>query len=84
MSSIVADRIRVLAAFEQPTLSLLHQTHAATVIAVFRSSFSRDAPSSSRASTRQPSCRQAISPGAQRQRRTTDERAAHPCRRPSN
>lgn len=44
MSSIVADRARVRAAFEQPTLSLLHQTHAAMVIAVFRSAFSRDAP----------------------------------------
>ncbi|MGW4489010.1 DUF3375 domain-containing protein [Amycolatopsis sp. NPDC004368] len=44
MSSIVADRARVMAAFEQPTLSLLHQMHAAVVIAVFRSAFTRDAP----------------------------------------
>lgn len=44
MSNIVADRARVVAAFEQPTLSLLHQGHAAAVIAVFRSAFTRDAP----------------------------------------
>ncbi|MCE6995418.1 DUF3375 domain-containing protein [Saccharothrix sp. S26] len=31
-------------AFEQPTLSLLHQGHAPVVIAVFRSAFSREVP----------------------------------------
>ncbi|MGM1058921.1 DUF3375 domain-containing protein [Saccharothrix sp. Mg75] len=41
---MVADRARVGGAFEQPTLALLHRTHAATVIAVFRSAFSREAP----------------------------------------
>ncbi|WP_081976059.1 DUF3375 family protein [Amycolatopsis sp. MJM2582] len=44
MSNVVADRARVVAAFEEPTLSLLHQAHAAAVIAVFRSAFTRDVP----------------------------------------
>lgn len=44
MSSIVGERARVRTAFEQPTLSLLHQGHAATVIAGFRTIFSRDVP----------------------------------------
>lgn len=44
VSGIVGELARVRTAFEQPTLTLLHQGHAAVVISVFRSSFSREAP----------------------------------------
>lgn len=42
MSDIVGELRRVARAFETPTLTLLHQRHAPVVIAMFRSSFSRD------------------------------------------
>jgi hypothetical protein len=42
MGSISGELARVRAAYEEPTLTLLHQRHAPTVIAVFRSSFGRD------------------------------------------
>ncbi|MFN8080336.1 MAG: DUF3375 domain-containing protein [Kineosporiaceae bacterium] len=45
MSQIVGELSRVRGAFEQPTLTLLHQRQAPVVIAIFRSTFSRDARS---------------------------------------
>lgn len=44
MSEIGDELARVGGAFEQPTLGLLHQTQARTVVAVFRACFGRDAP----------------------------------------
>lgn len=43
MSDIVGELARVKGAFEQPTLTLLHQRQAPVIIAIFRSSFARDA-----------------------------------------
>ena len=42
MSDIVGELARVKGAFEQPTLTLLHQRQAPVIIAIFRSSFARD------------------------------------------
>src|SRR4051812_32015035 len=42
MSDIVGELARVRGAYEQPTLTLLHQRLAPVVIAIFRSAFSRD------------------------------------------
>ena len=42
MSDIVGELARVKGAFEQPTLTLLHQRQAPVVIAIFRSAFGRD------------------------------------------
>lgn len=45
MSDIVGGLARVRGAFEQPTLTLLHQQRAPEIIAIFRSVFARDVPS---------------------------------------
>lgn len=45
MSDIVGEFARVRGAFEQPTLTLLHQQRAPMVITIFRSAFGRDAAS---------------------------------------
>ena len=45
MSDIAGELARVRGAFEQPTLTLLHQRLAPVIIAIFRSSFSRDVAS---------------------------------------
>ena len=45
MSDIVAELARVRRAFDQPTLALLHQRNTPVVVAIFRSSFSRETPS---------------------------------------
>src|SRR5690348_14766412 len=42
MSDIVGELARVKGAFEQPTLTLLHQRQAPVIIAIFRSAFGRD------------------------------------------
>jgi hypothetical protein len=42
--SITGELARVQDAFDQPTLTLLHQKHAPVVLAVFRSVFTRDSP----------------------------------------
>ncbi len=42
MSDVAGELARVRRAFEQPTLTLLHQRQAPVVIAVFRSAFGRD------------------------------------------
>jgi hypothetical protein len=42
LSAIVGELARVRGAFEQPTLTLLHQKSAAVIIAIFRTSFGRD------------------------------------------
>ncbi|WP_151083319.1 DUF3375 domain-containing protein [Nocardioides cynanchi] len=42
MSDIPGELERVRGAFEQPTLTLLHQRQAPVIIAIFRSSFGRD------------------------------------------
>ncbi|WP_084653656.1 DUF3375 domain-containing protein [Nocardioides insulae] len=42
MSEIAAELARVQSAFDQPTLTLLHQRQAAVVITVFRQAFGRD------------------------------------------
>jgi hypothetical protein len=42
--SITGELARVQEAFDQPTLTLLHQKHAPVVLAVFRSVFTRDNP----------------------------------------
>jgi hypothetical protein len=42
VSDIVGELARVRGAFEQPTLTLLHQRTVPTIIAIFRSSFGRD------------------------------------------
>jgi len=42
MSDVAAELARVRGAFEQPTLTLLHQRQAPVVITVFRSAFGRD------------------------------------------
>jgi hypothetical protein len=42
MSEVAGELARVRTAFEQPTLTLLHQRQAPVVIAVFRSAFGRD------------------------------------------
>lgn len=42
LSDIAGELARVRGAFEQPTLTLLHQRLAPVIIAIFRSSFSRD------------------------------------------
>ncbi len=42
MSDVAGELARVRNAFEQPTLTLLHQRQAPVVIAVFRSAFGRD------------------------------------------
>ena len=42
MSDVAGELARVRSAFEQPTLTLLHQRQAPVVIAVFRSAFGRD------------------------------------------
>ncbi|WP_101524970.1 DUF3375 domain-containing protein [Nocardioides houyundeii] len=42
MSEVVGELVRARAAFEQPTLTLLHQRQAPVVIAVFRTAFGRD------------------------------------------
>jgi hypothetical protein len=42
MSDVAGELARVRGAFEQPTLTLLHQRQAPVVIAVFRSAFGRD------------------------------------------
>ena len=42
MSEVAGELARVRSAFEQPTLTLLHQRQAPVVIAVFRSAFGRD------------------------------------------
>lgn len=42
MSDVAGELARVRSAFEQPTLTLLHQRQAPVVIAVFRSAFDRD------------------------------------------
>jgi hypothetical protein len=42
MSDIAGELARVTGAYEQPTLTLLHQKHAPVVLAIFRSAFSRD------------------------------------------
>ena len=39
---MVDELARVRGAFEQPTLTLLHQKSAAVIIAIFRTSFGRD------------------------------------------
>jgi Protein of unknown function (DUF3375) len=49
VSEILGELARVSGAFEQPTLSLLHQNQARFVIAVFRSCFDRDTPAISTA-----------------------------------
>ncbi|MGY1608743.1 DUF3375 family protein [Geodermatophilus sp. SYSU D00700] len=43
MSDIAGELARVRGAYEQPTLTLLHQRQAPVVIAIFRTSFGRDA-----------------------------------------
>lgn len=42
MSTILSEVERVNGAFDQPTLTLLHQPQARTVVAIFRSCFTRD------------------------------------------
>lgn len=42
MSDILGELRRVQGAYEQPTLTLLHQRLAPVILAIFRSSFSRD------------------------------------------
>jgi len=42
MSEVAGELARVRSAFQQPTLTLLHQRQAPVVIAVFRSAFGRD------------------------------------------
>jgi hypothetical protein len=42
MSEVAGELARVRSAFEQPTLTLLHQRQAPVVIALFRSAFGRD------------------------------------------
>ncbi|MGZ6753339.1 MAG: DUF3375 domain-containing protein [Nocardioides sp.] len=42
MSQVAGELARVRDAFNQPTLTLLHQRHAPVVIAVFRAAFGRD------------------------------------------
>ncbi|MGZ4437283.1 MAG: DUF3375 family protein, partial [Nocardioidaceae bacterium] len=42
MSEVAGELGRVRSAFQQPTLTLLHQRQAPVVIAVFRSAFGRD------------------------------------------
>ena len=42
MSEVAGELARVRSAFEQPTLTLLHQRQAPVVIAVFRAAFGRD------------------------------------------
>lgn len=42
MSDIAGELARVAGAYEQPTLTLLHQKQAPVILAIFRSSFSRD------------------------------------------
>jgi hypothetical protein len=42
MSDIVGELARVRGAYEQPTLTLLHQRAAPVIIAIFRTSFGRD------------------------------------------
>lgn len=42
MSDILGELSRVQGAYEQPTLTLLHQRLAPVILAIFRSSFSRD------------------------------------------
>jgi hypothetical protein len=42
LSDIIRELARVAGAYEQPTLTLLHQKHAPIILAIFRSSFSRD------------------------------------------
>jgi hypothetical protein len=42
MSTILGEVERVNGAFDQPTLTLLHQPQARTVVAIFRSCFTRD------------------------------------------
>lgn len=42
MSDITGELARVNSAYEQPTLTLLHQKQAPVILAIFRSSFSRD------------------------------------------
>ncbi len=43
MSDIRGELALVRGAYEEPTLTLLHQRHAPTIVAIFRSSFGRDA-----------------------------------------
>ena len=42
VSEVAGELARVRSAFEQPTLTLLHQRQAPVVIAVFRAAFGRD------------------------------------------
>jgi hypothetical protein len=42
MSEITGELARVLGAFQQPTLALLHQRPASIIIAIFRATFGRD------------------------------------------
>jgi hypothetical protein len=42
MSEVVGELARVTGAFDQPTLTLLHQRQAAVVITIFRSAFGRN------------------------------------------